>query len=273
VKTRIVAGILLLLMVAAIFFIPVEWFYLVFAILALICCNEFMHMLESGGIKAFKAPSYIFTVLYALVLFNMYHSVGGRTDVFNGRGYLVVSALFLLSLLTLAMFRKEHDLKSIIYTAFGTLYAVVPLSFAAHIMELNDGKWLLGMVLVGAIATDTAAYFTGYFLGKRKIIPKISPRKTVEGSIGGIIGCIFFMGIYTYIMYSISGSYPGLVKMIIIIAVTGIISQLGDWVASFLKREFNIKDFGRLIPGHGGLLDRVDSINFLLPVLFVIFII
>lgn len=272
-KTRIIAGISLLLMVASVFFLATEWFYLVFLVLALVCCNEFMHMLEIGGIKAFKASSYVFTVIYTAVLFNMYHSSIIRQDIFNGRGYLVVSILFIMFLLTVAMFNRSNDLKSIIYTGFGTVYAVVPLSFAVLVMELPQGKWLLGMVLVGAIATDTMAYFTGVFWGKRKIVPKISPKKTVEGSLGGIAGCIIFMTLYAVIMNSITGTFPGTIKMVIIIAVTGVVSQLGDWVASFLKREFSIKDFGRLIPGHGGLLDRVDSLIFLLPVLYVIFII
>ncbi|HPJ20843.1 MAG TPA: phosphatidate cytidylyltransferase [Clostridia bacterium] len=272
-KTRIIAGILVLLMVASVFFLATEWFYLVYLVLALICCNEFMHMLEQGGIAAFKLPSYIFTLLYTAVLFNTYNDLVIKQDVLRGRGYLVVSMFFIIFLLTIAMFNKRHDLKSIIYTAFGTLYAVVPLSFAVLVMELPDGKWLLGMILVGAIATDTFAYFTGYFWGKRKIVPKISPKKTVEGSIGGIAGSIIFMTIYTIIMKNVAGTYPGLVKMIIIIAETGVVSQLGDWAASFLKREFSIKDFGRLIPGHGGLLDRVDSLIFLLPLTYVIFII
>ncbi len=272
-KTRIIAGVSLLLMVASVFFLATEWFYLVFLILALICCNEFMHMLEQGGIKAFKSPSYAFTIAYTAVLFNMYHEFLIRQDIFRGRGYLVVSIVFIMFLLTMAMFNREHDLKSIIYTAFGTVYAVVPLSFAVLIMEQPQGKWLLGMVLVGAISTDTIAYFTGVFWGKRKIVPKISPKKTIAGSIGGIAGCILFMTGYAFLMNSVTGTFPGVIKMAVIVVITGIVSQLGDWAASFLKREFSIKDFGRLIPGHGGLLDRVDSLIFLLPVLYIIFVI
>ena len=111
------------------------------------------------------------------------------------------------------------------------------------------------------------------FFGKRKIIPHISPKKTVEGSIGGLIGCAVFMTLFVIIMKAVEGQTLELWKILVTIPIAGVVAQLGDWTASYMKRQFSIKDFGRLIPGHGGLLDRIDSIIFLLPVLYIIFII
>ena len=272
-KKRIFAGILLVLMVIAIFILPVEFFYLLYLVLALICCNEFMHMLETGGMKSFKIISYAFVILFTAALYNSHHDFLWNIIPWRNGGFLLIFSIFMLILLTTAVFSRKFDLKSVIYSVFGIMYSVVLLGFAILIIELPQGKWLLGFLLVGAVASDTFAYFIGYFLGKRKIVPEISPKKTVEGSIGGLMGSIVFMTIYILIMKAVAGQVPELWKIIVIIPVSGVVAQLGDWTASYMKRQFSIKDFGRLIPGHGGLLDRVDSIIFLLPVLYFIFII
>jgi len=138
---------------------------------------------------------------------------------------------------------------------------------------MENGKWMLGYLILGAVATDTFAYFTGYFIGKRKILPEISPKKTVEGSIGGYIGCAVIIIAYSFIMKSITGVMLPVWKIVLVALTSGIITQIGDWSASYIKRFFKIKDFGKLIPGHGGLLDRLDSIIFLAPLLYLIFII
>ena len=150
-------------MVAAIFVVPVEYFYIIYLILALICCNEFMHMLEAGNIKSFKIITYIFTFVFTAALFNLHHDFLWNFIPWKQGGFLTIFSLFILVLLSVAMFDEKFNLKSVIYTVFGTMYSVVLLGFAILVIELPLGKWLLGYVLVGAVASDTMAYFTGYF--------------------------------------------------------------------------------------------------------------
>ena len=123
---------------------------------------------------------------------------------------------------------------------------------------------------------DTFAYFTGRFLGKHKLIPEISPKKTIEGSIGGIVFTIGAFILYRVLLFKIFPdlkiNLPYLLVIILAIAAS-IVSQIGDLIASAIKRQYNIKDYGKLFPGHGGVLDRFDSVMLVAPVIYVIFII
>ena len=110
--------------------------------------------------------------------------------------------------------------------------------------------------------TDTFAYFSGYLFGKHKLIPKISPKKTIEGSIGGVIGSIVCCIIFGYIFKL------DIIQMIIIGGLGSVIAQIGDLFASAIKRYVGIKDYGKLIPGHGGILDRFDSVILVAPFVY-----
>lgn len=135
--------------------------------------------------------------------------------------------------------------------------------------DMKYGKYLLWIVVVGACLTDTFALFTGKYLGKRKLAPKISPKKTVEGSIGGIVGAVISLFIYGGVVKLIN---PAIGINFPALAVLGVLSslaaQLGDLSMSAVKREAGIKDYGNLIPGHGGILDRIDSIIFTAPIVY-----
>ena len=121
-----------------------------------------------------------------------------------------------------------------------------------------------------AWATDTGAYFTGYFLGKHKLAPEMSPKKTIEGAIGGILVAVIATVVYGVILY---GNYylVGMIKYAIVGGAGSVVSQIGDLAASCIKRDFGKKDYGTILPGHGGLMDRFDSVLFAAPyVLFMI---
>ena len=274
-KTRILAGLSIVLLVILMFTLPVIYFYILFLVLALICCYEFMHVLEISGYSPMKKIAYVWTVFYLFLLFNSQYSILWDSRKLGGYDLLIAVAFLFMALLIRAVFSKsrKYDFKSIAYTLAGCIYSVMLLGFTVAIVEMEYGKWLLGYVILGAVATDTFAYFVGYFFGKRKILPEISPKKTVEGSIGGYIGSIVVLIGYSFIMKAAAGVMPALWKVIVIALASGIIAQVGDWCASYIKRHFGIKDFGKLIPGHGGMLDRLDSIIFLAPVLCLIFII
>ena len=146
-----------------------------------------------------------------------------------------------------------------IYSA--AVYILLALNCIAYIRDYGEsGKYIYLLIFIGAWITDTFAYFTGMFLGKHKLIEDVSPKKTVEGSIGGIVFCVLFFigfGIITEIFFDRNAN-------IVFLAVSGvivsIISQIGDLIMSVIKRHYKIKDFGKIFPGHGGMLDRFDSI-------------
>jgi phosphatidate cytidylyltransferase len=125
---------------------------------------------------------------------------------------------------------------------------------------LNSYVWIIALAAFG---TDIFAYFTGNLFGKHKLCPSISPKKTVEGSIGGIIGSVILCGIFGWFFIP-----EGFVNCIIIGFAGSLISQIGDLSASVMKRKIGIKDWGTLIPGHGGVLDRIDSMLFTAPLVF-----
>lgn len=191
-------------------------------------------------------------------------------------GYLGTSALFLaftyrpelinlaLSLsvilaMCLIVFLKDINIKDASLTLLGILY--IPF-LLFHIIYLNDTAYIW-LVFIISFGTDTFAYITGNLIGKRKLSPNVSPNKTIEGSIGGIVGAIVIA-----IIYSNINNLAKPIDIFIIALLASIISQIGDLTASKIKRQAGIKDYGFIMPGHGGVLDRFDSIIFATPVIY-----
>ena len=141
------------------------------------------------------------------------------------------------------------------------VYIVAAMNSILYVRDYSDdGKYLYLLIFIGAWVTDIFAYFTGYLFGKHKLIEDVSPKKTIEGSIGGIVFCaLSFVGFGLIVKHFFSTD-----ANIIFLAISGVIisviSQIGDLIMSVIKRHYNIKDYGRIFPGHGGMLDRFDSI-------------
>ena len=147
----------------------------------------------------------------------------------------------------------------IVVTFFGIFYVGVLIDFIILTMDNFDmGKIYVWLIFIIAFATDTCAYFAGYAFGKHKLIPKVSPKKTIEGILGSTLICLAF-GYY----FNID------LKVIVILGFLGsIVAQVGDLFASSVKRYVGIKDYGKLIPGHGGILDRFDSVILVAPFVY-----
>jgi len=149
---------------------------------------------------------------------------------------------------------------------------VIPymLTSLISLRTMPAGRSLVLLPIVSAILTDSGAYFIGVSMGKRKAFPKISPNKTVEGCIGGVITGTIGIIIYGFVL-AVTAPYTIIFFSLIIYGVVGaIITELGDLVFSYVKRKCDIKDFGRLIPGHGGVLDRFDSLIFTAPAIYLL---
>ena len=152
-----------------------------------------------------------------------------------------------------------------------TLYIMIGIMSIALLRRQGDaGVYLYGLIFIGAWMTDTGAYFVGVLFGKYKLIPEVSPKKTIEGAFGGILGCIAGFVLYGFIIQSVCDVKVNYIAMIVIAAVIAVVSQFGDLVASYIKREREIKDFGFIFPGHGGVLDRFDSIIAVAPSIYFI---
>lgn len=149
---------------------------------------------------------------------------------------------------------------------------VLPLfsTLFVNILDLKNGKLLLVLLFIAAWAPDSLAYTIGSFLGKHKLFPEISPKKTVEGFVGGILGGILGTVIYG-ILLTVNDYKIDWLIFVLLGVIGAVAGSLGDLFFSYLKRHFKIKDFGNLLPGHGGVLDRFDSVLFVLPICCCIF--
>lgn len=185
---------------------------------------------------------------------------------------LLVLFLYIMALLSGMIFNKsEADLVHIAMILFGLIYIPYFMSNIILIRSLENGKIFIWMVFLGAFLSDTFAYFAGNAFGKHKLCPAISPHKTVEGAVGGIIGggiTFVLFGLIMNIFLTDTGF--NLWLMFPLGAMTSVVSQIGDLTASSIKRQYNIKDFGRILPGHGGILDRIDSLLTVAPFLYIV---
>jgi phosphatidate cytidylyltransferase len=172
--------------------------------------------------------------------------------------------VFLNLLMTILI--PKYSINEIGKTIFTFFYVAIPIYMLVSMYSVGNEEFVW-LILTIAFSSDTMAYFAGSYFGKHKLIPDISPNKTIEGSIGGIIGAVIGGLIFNKIFLLMTN-----LQMILLVAILGsIISQFGDLIESKIKRQLKIKDFGNIIPGHGGIVDRLDSI-LMLTVYMAIFI-
>ena len=183
----------------------------------------------------------------------------------------MLAFVYLFLLLTVAvLLGGKLKFSTVAETVIAVVYATVGFTSIALVRRIPGGEYLFGMVFVAAWVTDTMAYFTGRVLGKHKLSPEISPKKTVEGSIGGIVFCALSFLLYGFIVHKIVGVAPNYLMLFLSGLALSVVSQIGDLAASLIKREHGVKDYGKLMPGHGGVMDRFDSILAVAPLLLVL---
>lgn len=170
----------------------------------------------------------------------------------------LIGALVLLMFVYVFTFPKYHA-EQIMAAMFGIIYVGVMLSFIYQTRCLDGGAYHVWLIFISSWGCDTCAYWVGIMMGKHKMTPKLSPKKTKEGAVGGILGAALLGAIYGAVTGGTVWAYA------LICAVGGMISMIGDLSASAIKRNQGIKDYGDLIPGHGGILDRFDSVIFTAP--------
>ena len=254
-KTRIITAAVMLAL-----FVPILWFshLIVYPIaMALLAAVAAWELLKCLGLLRDLAVS-VPTVLLVAGLTAAARFVGGA--LIQLAIVAVVFFLLTLYLFAVTVLRAGRlPYGSLMGVLGGSFYLAVAFSAMVLLRDLPNGSYLFLLPFVGAWITDTFAYFTGRFFGRHKLAPVISPKKTVEGSIGGILFAIGAFALFGAILSGrgLSPNYPALLLCGLLVSV---VSQIGDLALSAIKREYGIKDYGRLFPGHGGVLDRFDSV-------------
>lgn len=240
-------------------------------LIALMGIHEFFNGFRTIGIK----PSYPVAVISVMLLYVLHLSYEYLFQIQPDASlyllWLFISVLMCLLYLFKIYERSLDDamvtITGIVYIGFFSYHAVMTESFfggSGGMIRLHASPvWL---ILITAFCTDIFAYFGGYFFGKHKLCPVISPKKTIEGAISGILGSVAFCMLFGY-FFSVKEGMQ-IWEYALIGAAGGIISQFGDLTASIFKRKIGIKDYGTLIPGHGGVMDRFDSVLFTAPMVY-----
>ncbi len=195
---------------------------------------------------------------YALLYFN-------RSDYYMP---LALGSVVLLLIVYVFAFPK-YTAEQIMGAFFGLFYVAVMLSYIYLTRGLNDGAFIVWLIFIASWGSDTGAYCVGVLWGKHKYAPELSPKKSVEGAIGGVAMAVVLGTVYAWIVqYAMGYNNRTKVILVIICGLGSILAQLGDLAASAIKRNKDIKDFGNIIPGHGGVLDRFDSVLITAPVIY-----
>lgn len=202
-------------------------------------------------------------VFYLSMISNMYLEVK-----INLMGVTAFTILVLLS--AFVMRYPRYKISEIAEAIFGYIYVPVFLSYICTTRNMNGGLYLVWLIFLSSWGTDTCAYCIGKLFGKHKMTPELSPNKSVEGAVGGVVGAALLTFIIYGLIFRERMGFDWVTVLIIVVAVAlgSYISMIGDLCASAIKREYKIKDFGSLIPGHGGVLDRMDSVVFTAPIVY-----
>lgn len=228
-----------------------------------ICMHEYL-----GVVKKVSKP-----IEWVAYLSNIFIIWAAKFDLGTLSKLIVFAIPFIVLILFLQVIltNMKTTFKDVAYTLLGIFYAPFFLMFLELIRCQEHGKILIGYTLVISWSTDIAAYLIGRRFGKHKL-SKISPKKSVEGGVAGVLGAMLMACIYTLVVKTIWNVEYSYIFILVISFALSIISQIGDFVASSIKRFVDVKDYGTLLPGHGGMLDRIDSLLFLAPFTYLIFL-
>lgn len=256
-KKKVISGAIMILIVVALFLLPIKFARVICAVavglLAESAYREILELKKSHN----KIPPPIVALGFICTALMTFQSLNS-SFIYGGISFMMILLITVILLIPTIFYKKEE------YTSKDAFYLIGNIIFIGLFFNLvfqifNKDKWLLLYLILVATMTDTFAMFIGLLIGKHKLIPSVSPNKSVEGSIAGsllgtIISSIYFYNVVDNI---------NIILLITISLILTILGQLGDLLFSKIKRENEIKDFSNIIPGHGGILDRFDSLSFI----------
>jgi phosphatidate cytidylyltransferase len=262
-KTRVISGIVIGIVLAAVL---IPGGYVLSAALLIVSLIAFFELTRALGVhKDGQKINMLEACGYASILVHYIQMM----LVKDYRYYIfsIMFAFFLIMVCYVVSFPK-YKASQAIFCFFCFIYAPVNISFVYLLRIRHLGIYFAWIPFIAWVC-DTCAYFVGRTFGRHKLVPQLSPKKTIEGAIGGIIGAVLVGAIFGYVLYRNVTHDTGVILVLILITFAGsIISQLGDLLASGIKREHKIKDYGNVIPGHGGIMDRFDSVIFVTPCIY-----
>lgn len=261
-KTRLLSGIVLVLIAVAAIAAGGPLLFAVLLCISLIGMEELYRAMEihQKNYGLLETAGILGALLYYLALF------------FRQGDEISIMVLMLTLVLVMSVYvftYPKYRAEQVMAAMFGLLYVAVMLSYIYKTRNLEGGAWLVGLIFLSSWGSDTCAYCVGKLIGKHKMAPVLSPKKSIEGGIGGVLGAALLGALYALIIAGVNpaeGHTPLFYG--IICAVGALISMVGDLAASAIKRNKEIKDYGTLIPGHGGILDRFDSVIFTSPFIY-----
>jgi phosphatidate cytidylyltransferase len=243
-------------------FIGTRWpFYIFLFIASLIGLQEFYNITSKGLPRFLRFSGYALTLALFMVV------TMKQILILPAVIFLFIAVPLIFQMFTYASFDKKWNKEDIARAATGPIYITLPISMLILIDMKPDGNIWIFFLLAVIFANDTGALYAGKTLGRHKLYREVSPSKTWEGSIGGLIlGIIIAYILLKMEMLKGQGMDMGIICLVIMLSIA---SQIGDLVESMIKRTYGIKDSGGILPGHGGMLDRIDGLLFAVPVLYV----
>lgn len=264
--TRILTGLALTLFVLlpGVLFSHTPVLNLICSVFACIGIYEMIRCFEQHEIKGILIPSMALGLSMPMLV---------RYSSFDSAIFVILSltGCYVLYIFSIPVFTDNRIcFEDVSKSAVMSIYIAVGFSSIVMLRDLINGQYLFVLAFLGAWITDIFAYFTGIVFGKHKLSPVISPKKTVEGSIGGILLCTLSFMLYGLLLNKILSEQTNVYMYAVLGFFSSLVSQLGDLIMSAIKRKNNVKDYGTLFPGHGGVLDRFDSVIAVAPVIYLI---
>lgn len=264
-KTRLISGIVLVAIALLLIITGGNVLLAGLGIISLIGMYELYRIFKIEK-KPAGIAGYLAAVLYYVNLYIANNRESGE--------FIPDMMMFVLGFLVVLMFvyvfsYPAYQTEQMLAAFFGVFYVAVMLSFVYQTRMLAIGTYTVWLIFLCSWGCDTCAYCVGVLFGKHKMAPKLSPKKSIEGAVGGVVGAALLAIIYGFIFKNAMGiDNTTIWFMAGICAVGALISMVGDLTASAIKRNYDIKDYGKLIPGHGGIMDRFDSVIFTAPIIY-----
>lgn len=260
-KTRILTG-----LVIAVFGLPIlifsnlVFYPIVISLFAAMALFELYRMLDLHKKLVLTVPTYLIALTFPTLV---YFIVPGTVDHLTVLLWEALAVFFYLfyALCVAVLSRQTVSTDEVARAFFATAYISISFTSLTLLRYMPGGEYYIALVFIAAWTTDIFAYFVGSFFGKHKLAPVVSPKKSIEGAVGGTLGCVLcFLGYGLILNLCFGVEHVEYLSLALMGLALSVIAQIGDLACSLIKRERGVKDFGRIFPGHGGVLDRFDSI-------------
>ena len=255
------SAIILAVMVPVLIFSKYLIYPIALAIFAVAAVFELLRVIGVHKNYKISIPAYIMAAALPVLTHDIF--LDQNPELQKNYMLFAVATVFtyMLYIMALAVFSDgELRFSKIAEVFLAVTYVVMSFTALCLLRYIRNGTWCFFLVFLSAWGTDVGAYCVGSLIGKHKLLPKVSPKKSIEGAVGGTVFAILLFLLYGFAVSKFTELTPNYILLGIEGAMLSVISQVGDLIASLIKREYGVKDYGKILPGHGGIMDRFDSI-------------